>query len=77
MLPLPIPYPAGLTPDATDTDAFSTVCQAAKEQKAVFIAIEHHSPLRMAKAGRSAPASSPDRPPTPARHRKRTPSPAN
>ncbi|MFE9743137.1 hypothetical protein [Streptomyces sp. NPDC006477] len=42
MEPLPIPCPAGLIPDATDAEAFDAVYRAAREQRVVFVAIEHH-----------------------------------
>ncbi|MFE5946831.1 hypothetical protein [Streptomyces sp. NPDC056480] len=50
MEPLPVPCPASLIPDTTDPDTFSTAYQAAKKQRAVFIAVEHHGPRWMVKA---------------------------
>ncbi|MFE5548583.1 hypothetical protein ACFQ71_32825 [Streptomyces sp. NPDC056534] len=50
MQPLPVPCPAHLIPDATGIEAFSTAYQAAQEQRAVFIAIEHHGPQWTVKA---------------------------
>ncbi|MFE5548888.1 hypothetical protein ACFQ71_34385 [Streptomyces sp. NPDC056534] len=50
MQPLPVPCPAGLIPDATGIEAFSAAYRAAREQQAVFIAIEHHGPRWMVKA---------------------------
>ncbi|MFB6675084.1 hypothetical protein ACFCWG_22255 [Streptomyces sp. NPDC056390] len=40
MQPLPTPCPADRIPDATGLDAFRSVCQAAKDQRVVFIAVE-------------------------------------
>ncbi|MFJ4428806.1 hypothetical protein [Streptomyces bobili] len=42
--PLPIPCAADLVPDATGVDAFNTAYRAAKEQRTVFVAIEHQGP---------------------------------
>lgn len=40
MQPLPAPCPAGLIPDVTGLEAFNAAYKAAKQQRAVFIAIE-------------------------------------
>ncbi|WP_265737619.1 hypothetical protein [Actinacidiphila soli] len=40
MQPLPAPYPCGLIPDATGMDAFNTAYRQAKQQHAVFVAVE-------------------------------------
>lgn len=42
MQPLPTPCPAGLIPDATGLDA-STPRKAAKQQRAVFVAVERQA----------------------------------
>ncbi|MFE9139484.1 hypothetical protein [Streptomyces sp. NPDC007355] len=42
MEPLPIPCPVGLIPDATDAEAFDAAYRAAREQRVVFVAVEHH-----------------------------------
>ncbi|MER7959914.1 hypothetical protein [Streptomyces sp. NPDC096030] len=44
MQPLPIPCPAAQIPDATGMDAFSAAYRAAREQHAVFVAVERHGP---------------------------------
>jgi hypothetical protein len=41
MQPLPTPCPAELIPDATNPDTFYTAYHVAKQQRAVFVAIEH------------------------------------
>ncbi|MEV6022107.1 hypothetical protein [Streptomyces sp. NPDC052036] len=40
MQPLPAPYPADLIPGATGMAAFEAAYRQAKEQDAVFVAIE-------------------------------------
>ncbi|WP_329539393.1 hypothetical protein [Streptomyces sp. NBC_01358] len=40
MQPLPAPCPANLVPDATAVDAFNTAYRQAKEQHAIFVAVE-------------------------------------
>ncbi|MEU4729543.1 hypothetical protein, partial [Streptomyces sp. NPDC023588] len=40
MQPLPAPCPADLIPDATAVDVFNTANRQAKQQNAVFIAVE-------------------------------------
>ncbi|OKJ52745.1 hypothetical protein [Streptomyces sp. CB02261] len=44
MQSLPTPCPADRIPDATGLDAFTTTYSAAKEQRAVFVAIERQGP---------------------------------
>ncbi|MFE5883819.1 hypothetical protein [Streptomyces hydrogenans] len=50
MEPLPIPCPAHLVPDATGVDAFNAAYWWAKQQRAVFVAVERRGPRWMAKA---------------------------
>ncbi|RFC71046.1 hypothetical protein [Streptomyces sp. AcE210] len=50
MEPLPTPCPADRIPDATGMEAFEAACQAAKDQRVVFIAVEHQGPRWMVKA---------------------------
>ncbi|MFB7867373.1 hypothetical protein [Streptomyces sp. NPDC056069] len=50
MQPLPAPCPAGLIPDATTADAFNATYRQAKDQHAVFIAVEHQGPHWTVKA---------------------------
>jgi hypothetical protein len=40
MQPLPAPCPCGLIPDATGMDAFNAAYRQAKQQRAVFVAVE-------------------------------------
>ncbi|MER6432149.1 hypothetical protein ABT272_31170 [Streptomyces sp900105245] len=40
MQPLPTPCPADLIPEATGLDAFTAAYKAAKQQRAVFVAVE-------------------------------------
>lgn len=47
---LPIPCPADLVPDATGADAFNTAYRRAKQQRAVFVAVERQGPRWTAKA---------------------------
>ncbi|MFD3729828.1 hypothetical protein [Streptomyces sp. NPDC058671] len=63
MQPLPIPCPADLVPDATGMDAFTTPYSAAKEQRAVFVAIERQGPRWTVKTdARTAPQRTLDTP---------------
>jgi hypothetical protein len=50
MEPLPIPCPADLVPDATGGDAFTAAYRKAKQQQAVFVAVERQGPRWTAKA---------------------------
>ena len=50
MQPLPTPCPANRIPDATGLEAFEAACKEAKEQRAVFIAVERQGPLWAVKA---------------------------
>ncbi|MFE4688390.1 hypothetical protein ACFRNJ_47875 [Streptomyces sp. NPDC056721] len=50
MEPLPTPCPADRIPDATGLDAFEAACQAAKDQRVVFIAVERQGPRWAVKA---------------------------
>ncbi|MFD7861456.1 hypothetical protein [Streptomyces sp. NPDC059783] len=50
MEPLPIPCPAGLVPDATGIDAFNAAYRQAKQQEAVFVAVERQGPRWTARA---------------------------
>lgn len=50
MQPLPVPCPAAQIPDATGVDAFNTAYGQAKEQRAVFIAVERQGPRWTVKA---------------------------
>ncbi|MFB8000471.1 hypothetical protein ACFC4G_48030 [Streptomyces sp. NPDC056002] len=50
MEPLPTPCPADRIPDATGLDAFNAACQAAREQRVVFIAVERQGPRWAVKA---------------------------
>ncbi|MGW2207410.1 hypothetical protein [Streptomyces sp. NPDC001774] len=50
MEPLPTPCPAAQIPDATDPDDFDTAYRAAREQHAVFVAVERHGPRWTVKA---------------------------
>ncbi len=50
MQPLPSPCPFGLVPDATGVDAFNTAYRQAKQQRAVFVAVEKHGPRWTVKA---------------------------
>lgn len=47
MQPLPAPCPADLIPDAAGVNAFNAVYRQAKQQRAVFVAVE-----RQARGGR-------------------------
>ncbi|MEV3993948.1 hypothetical protein AB0J57_34235 [Streptomyces sp. NPDC049837] len=44
MQPLPVPCPADLVPDATGSEAFNAAYKQAKQQRAVFVAVERHGP---------------------------------
>ncbi|MGW6405096.1 hypothetical protein [Streptomyces sp. NPDC055134] len=56
MEPLPTPCPADRVPDATGLDAFEAACQAARDQRVVFIGVERQGPLWAVKAdARTAP----------------------
>jgi hypothetical protein len=50
MQPLPAPCPADLIPDITGLEAFNAAHKAARQQRAVFIAIERLGPHRTVKA---------------------------
>ncbi|MGP4003526.1 hypothetical protein [Streptomyces sp. 8N706] len=50
MQPLPVPCPADLIPDATGGDAFNAVYRQAKQERAVFVAVERHGPRWTVKA---------------------------
>ncbi|MFB7931973.1 hypothetical protein ACFC4C_23035 [Streptomyces sp. NPDC056039] len=50
MQPLPIPCPAELIPDATSVDDFNAAYWQAKQQHAVFVAVERQGPRWTAKA---------------------------
>ncbi len=50
MLPLPVPCPADLVPDATGTGAFHAAYRQAMAQRVVFVAIEHDGPTWTVKA---------------------------
>ncbi|MGA5040032.1 hypothetical protein ACPCA8_23710 [Streptomyces capoamus] len=50
MQPLPVPCPAHLIPDATGVDAFNAAYRRAKQQRAVFIGLEHQGPWWTVKA---------------------------
>lgn len=50
MEPLPIPCPADLVPDATGADAFNAAYRQAKQQRAVFVAVERQGPRWTSKA---------------------------
>ncbi|WP_420082572.1 hypothetical protein ACN6AT_36625 (plasmid) [Streptomyces sp. JL4002] len=50
MQPLPTPCPAGLIPDATGQDAFTAAYRQAKQQRAVFVAVEKQGPRWAVKA---------------------------
>ncbi|WP_037815639.1 hypothetical protein [Streptomyces sp. NRRL S-1022] len=61
MQPLPAPCPADLIPDATEQETFNIAYQAAKQQRAVFVAIERMGPHWTVKAdaltaGRPSPS---------------------
>lgn len=50
MQPLPTPCPADLIPDATSVDAFNAAYRQAKQQRAVFVAVERQGPRWTVKA---------------------------
>ncbi|MEV6029480.1 hypothetical protein [Streptomyces sp. NPDC052036] len=50
MEPMPIPCPAAWVPDATGMDAFNAAYRQARQQRAVFIAVELQGPRWTVKA---------------------------